>query len=85
MKLCKDCNWHKSHDYYHTSSGYYDECLCPELKRSCLITGEELTNSCWWMSHQENKCGKEGKYWMEKQPPETKENFWNRMFNFGKK
>jgi hypothetical protein len=36
--------------------------------------------SCFF--RKEDKCGKEGKYWMEKQPPETKEGFWNRMFNF---
>jgi hypothetical protein len=83
MKLCKDCNYHKSHDYYGTGSGYYDECLCPELKgERNLITGEKLTNSCFFMRIEENKCGKEGKYWMERQPPETKEGFWNRVFNF---
>ena len=32
MKLCKDCEWYKSHDYYGTGSGYYDECLCPDFK-----------------------------------------------------
>ena len=32
MKLCKDCEWHKSHDYYRTGSGYGDECLCLALK-----------------------------------------------------
>ena len=86
MNLCKTCNWHKSHDYYNTGSGYYDECLCPNFKgEKSLITGEELTNSCFHMRLKEEKCGKEGKYWMERQPPETKESFWNRIFNFGGK
>ena len=84
MKLCKDCEWHKSHDYYRTGSGYGDECLCLALKnQKSFVTGEELINSCFFMRLKEDKCGKVGKYWMEKQPPETKEGFWNRMFNFG--
>lgn len=84
LKLCKNCNWHKSHDYYGTGSGYYDECLCPEFggKRS-IVTGEELSNSCFFMRSDENKCGTEGKCWMERKPPETKEQFWSRLFNFG--
>jgi hypothetical protein len=82
-KLCKNCNWHKSHDYYGTGSGYYDECLCPDFKQEpSLVTGEERTNSCYIMRIYEDKCGKVGKYWTEKQPPETKEGFWNRVFNF---
>ena len=84
MKLCKDCEWHKSHDYYGTNSGYYDECLCLEIKREIHpVTGKFKENTCFIMRIYENKCGKDGKYWMEKQPPETKEGFWNRMFNFG--
>jgi hypothetical protein len=83
-KLCKNCNWHKSHDYYRTGSGYYDECLCPDFKQEpSPVTGEERTNSCYFMRIYEDKCGKEGKYWTERQPPETKEGFWNRVFNFG--
>jgi hypothetical protein len=84
MKLCKDCNYHKSHDYYRTGSGYCDECLCPTFKQEpSPVTGEERTNACYIMRIYEDKCGKEGKYWTEKQPPETKEGFWNRVFNFG--
>ena len=84
MKLCKDCEWRKSHDYYGTNSGYYDECLCLEIKREIHpVTGKFKENTCFIMRIYENKCGKDGKYWMEKQPPETKEGFWNRMFNFG--
>lgn len=84
MKLCKNCEWHKSHDYYGTSSGYYDECLCLEFKGEVNpVTGAYKQNSCSIMRINEDKCGKQGKYWMEKQPPETKEGFWNRMFNFG--
>ena len=84
MKLCKDCEWRKSHDYYGTGSGYYDECLCLEIKREIHpVTGKFKENTCFIMRIYEDKCGKEGKYWMEKQPPETKEGFWNRMFNFG--
>jgi hypothetical protein len=84
MKLCKDCEWRKSHDYYGTGSGYYDECLCLEIKREIHpVTGAYKQNICYIMRIYENKCGKDGKYWMEKQPPETKEGFWNRMFNFG--
>lgn len=84
MKLCKDCEWRKSHDYYGTNSGYYDECLCLEIKREIHpVTGKFKENTCFIMRIYEDKCGKEGKYWMEKQPPETKEGFWNRMFNFG--
>ena len=84
MKLCKDCEWHKSHDYYGTGSGYYDECLCLEIKREIHpVTGAYKQNTCYIMRIYKNKCGKDGKYWMEKQPPETKEGFWNRMFNFG--
>jgi hypothetical protein len=84
MKLCKDCEWHKSHDYYGTGSGYYDECLCLEIKREIHpVTGKFKENTCFIMRIYEDKCGKDGKYWMEKQPPETKEGFWSRMFNFG--
>ena len=84
MKLCKNCEWHKSHDYYGTNSGYYDECLCLEIKGEIHpVTGKFKENTCFIMRIYEDKCGKEGKYWMEKQPPETKEGFWNRMFNFG--
>ena len=83
MKLCKDCEWRKSHDYYGTNSGYYDECLCLEIKREIHpVTGKFKENTCFIMRIYENKCGKDGKYWMEKQPPETKEGFWSRMFNF---
>ena len=84
MKLCKDCEWHKSHDYYRTGSGYGDECLCPDFKGEINpVTGKDKENTCFIMRIYEEKCGKEGKYWMEKQPPETKEGFWSRMFNFG--
>ena len=84
MKLCKDCEWHKSHDYCGTNSGYYDECLCHNFKGEINpVTGKFKENTCFIMRIYENKCGKDGKYWMEKQPPETKEGFWNRMFNFG--
>ena len=84
MKLCKDCEWRKSHDYYGTGSGYYDECLCLEIKREIHpVTGAYKQNICYIMRIYENKCGKDGKYWMEKQQQETKEGFWNRMFNFG--
>ena len=84
MKLCKDCEWHKNHDYYGTGSGASDECLCLEFKGEINpVTGKFKENTCFIMRIYEDKCGKEGKYWMEKQPPETKEGFWNRMFNFG--
>lgn len=84
MKLCKNCNWHKSHDYSGTGYTYYDECLCPDFERKInSINGEYFSNSCFTMRNKENKCGKEGKHWMEKQSPETKEGFWSRMFNFG--
>ena len=83
MKLCKDCEWYKSHDYYGTNSGYYDECLCLEIKHEIHpVTGKFKENTCFIMRIREDKCGKGGKYWMEKQPPETKEGFWSRMFNF---
>ena len=84
MKLCKDCEWYKSHDYYGTGSGASDECLCPDFKGEInQVTGKDKENTCFIMRIYEEKCGKEGKYWMEKQPPETKEGFWSRMFNFG--
>jgi hypothetical protein len=83
MKLCKDCNYHKSHDYYGTGSGASDECLCPDFKGEINpVTGKDKENTCFIMRIYEEKCGKEGKYWMEKQPPETKTSFWDRMFNF---
>ena len=84
MKLCKDCEWYKSHDYYGTGSGASDECLCTDFKGEINpVTGKDKENTCFIMRIYEEKCGKEGKYWMEKQPPETKEGFWSRMFNFG--
>jgi len=84
MKLCKNCEWHKSHDYRQTGSGYYDECLCLEFKGEINpVTGKDKTNTCYIMRSNEDKCGKLGKHWQEKLPPETKEVFWNRMFNFG--
>ena len=84
MKLCKDCNYHKSHDYCGTGSGASDECLCPDFKGEINpVTGKDKENTCFIMRIYEEKCGKQGKYWMEKQPPETKEGFWSRMFNFG--
>ena len=46
------------------------------------MTGKDKENTCFIMRMYEEKCGKEGKYWMEKLPPETKEGFWSRMFNF---
>jgi hypothetical protein len=46
------------------------------------VTGKDKENTCFIMRIYEEKCGKEGKYWMEKQPPETKTSFWDRMFNF---
>jgi hypothetical protein len=83
MKLCKDCEWYKSHDYYGTGSGASDECLCPDFKGEINpVTGKDKENTCFIMRIYEEKCGKGGKYWMEKQPPETKTSFWNRMFNF---
>jgi len=83
MKLCKDCNYHKSHDYYGTGSGASDECLCPDFKGEINpVTGKYKENTCFIMRIYEEKCGKEGKYWMEKPPPETKTSFWDRMFNF---
>ena len=83
LKLCKDCNYHKSHDYYGTGSGASDECLCPDFKGEINpVTGKDKENTCFIMRMYEEKCGKEGKYWMEKLPPETKEGFWSRMFNF---
>lgn len=84
MNLCTNCNWHKSHDYYRNGYTYYDECLCPNFeKKKNPVDGEYFLNTCFRMRIEEDKCGKEGKYWMEKQPIETKEQFWSRMFNFG--
>ena len=89
MKLCKDCHWHKSHDYYKNGTSYYDECLCPDVpKYKNPVTGEEIINRCFSVRLDEKTCGKDGKYWTERKPPETKppetkEQFWSRMFNFG--
>lgn len=85
-KLCKDCHWYKSHDYYNTGSGFYDECLCPDIPHyKNTVTGGDIVNSCIRVRLDSSKCGEDGKYWMERQPPETKEGFWNRVFNFGNK
>ena len=62
MKLCKDCNYHKSHDYYGTGSGASDECLCPDFKGEINpVTGKDKENTCFIMRIYEEKCGKEGK------------------------
>jgi hypothetical protein len=82
-KLCKNCTWHKNHDYNGTGSGCYDECLCPEIKKEPNpVTGTYPSVFCVWQRCPGGKCGIDGKYWMEKQP-KTKEGFWDRMFNFG--
>ena len=85
-KLCKNCNWHKNNDYYYTGTGIHDECLCPEIKQQQNpVTGEPIMKFCRFERLESGECGPDAKYWMEKQPPETKEQFWNRMFNFGTK
>jgi len=82
-KLCKNCNWHKNNDYYYTGTGIHDECLCPEIKQQQNpVTGEPIMKFCRFERLESGECGPDAKYWMEKQPPETKEQFWNRMFNF---
>ena len=83
-KLCKDCNWYKNNDYFNTGSGIYDECLCPEIKPiPNPVTGNSVMKFCRVERLNSGECGPEGKYWMEKQPPETKKQFWSRFFNFG--
>jgi hypothetical protein len=82
-KLCKDCNWYKNNDMHGTNTGVHDECLCPEIeKEPNPVTGTYPTVFCVWQRLPSGKCGIDGKYWMEKKPPETKEQFWDRMFNF---
>lgn len=81
--LCKNCNWYQKHDMYGTNTGVYDECLCPEIEtKPNLVTGTYPTIFCNDQRRSSGKCGIDGKYWMEKKPPETKEQFWNQMFNF---
>ena len=85
-KLCKDCHYHKSHDYYGYGTGIYDECLHPKLKKSpSLVTGKTIMTFCDWARAESGKCGPNAKYFEPKRPPETKEQFWSRFFNFGSK
>lgn len=83
-KLCKDCHHHKSHDYYGTGIGTYDECLHPELRRlTSLVTGKTISSFCHRERSKLGKCGPDAKYFEPKKLPETKEQFWSRIFNFG--
>jgi len=82
-KLCKNCNWYKKYDPNGWNNGHYDKCRCPEIEtKPNPVTGTYPEVYCSDQRSFSGKCGIDGKYWMEKQPPETKEGFWDRMFNF---
>lgn len=83
-KFCKDCKWYKNNDNWGMGYDHHDQCLCPEIQPGPnLVTGRIPRAFCRMERLSNGKCGVEGKFWEPKPPKEIKDQFWNRVFNFG--
>jgi hypothetical protein len=85
LKLCKDCKFYKKYWGYGGHNGIYDECTCPSVpKKVNPVDGSgRRFVFCTFERSDIRSCGPDAKYWEPKPEPETKEQFWSRMFNFG--
>lgn len=79
--LCKDCKWHKPNPDAIPS---LDQCMSPKLnKRIDFVTGEESSMFCAHERIRPNSCGKEGKFFEQKEEEFNTpfSNFLNRLFS----